>query len=116
MKENEIWNYLDSLNVCKVFILFTAKYKKKSNSTEIIIQSIMATTKCGQNNIDWEEELYKEKSALTKPIYDEYSNFVGKVDGMLTYDNDKKKAILSGKVIKKILENFQKDITCTQSN
>ena len=111
MTENEIWNYLDSINVSKVFILFTAKYKKKTNTTELIIQSIMATTKCGKNNIDWEEDLYKEKSILTKPIYDEYQNFIGKADGMLVYDNEKKKAVFSGKIVKKIFENFRKEVT-----
>lgn len=103
MEQNEIWNYLDSFNVSKVFIGFTVRRKKKTNNTEIIIQSIMATTKCGNNNIDWEEDLYKEKSILTKPIYDEYQNFIGKVDGMLIYDNEKKKAVFSDRIVKKIL-------------
>ena len=110
MNENEIWNYLNSLNVCKIFILFTAKYKKKISATEIIIQSTMVTTKCGKNNIDFSEELYKEKTIFTKPIYEEYEKLIGKVDGMLTYDNDKKKIILSGKIVKKTFENFQKEI------
>lgn len=102
MEQNEIWDYLDSFNVNKVFIGFTVRCKKKTNNTEITIQNVMATTKCGNNNIDWEEDLYKEKSILTKPIYDEYQNFIGKVDGMLIYDNEKKKAVFSDRIVKKI--------------
>jgi len=111
MMENEIWYYLDSLNACKIFILFTAKFKNKAKKVEIVIQSIMATTKCGGNNIDFQGEIHNEKSFLTKPIYNEYKNLVGKVDGMLTYDNDKKKIMLSGRIEKKIFQNFQKEIT-----
>jgi hypothetical protein len=111
MIENEIWNHLDSYNVCKIFILFKAKFKNKTKKVEIVIENIMATTKCGNNNIDFQGEIHNDKSFLTKPIYNEYENLVGKVNCILTYDNENKKIILSGKIEKKIFQNFQKEIT-----
>lgn len=108
--KEEVWEHMDKLNLSKVFIMFSAKYKKKLQKVQFIIQSVMCLTKCDKNNVDWEDEIYKEESFLTKPIYEEYANLNGKADGMLVWNNEMRKVILTSKVTKKLLEQVKKEI------
>ena len=108
--KEEIWTHMENLNLSRIFIMFSAKYKKKFEKVEFIIQSIMPLTKCGKNNVDWNDEIFKEKSFLTQPIFDEYEKIHGKVDGMLVWNNETKKVILTSKITKKILELVKKEL------
>ena len=109
VKNDDIWSFLESLNISKVFILYKGKCKEKELPS-IKIDSVIVTTKCGKNEIKWDNELYNNKSFLTKPIYDLHIDFTGKIDGMLTYDNVKKKSTITGKHKYKITEKFNKEI------
>ena len=107
--DQDLWQKLDELNVAKVFILFTVKKKRKDLEPVTTIQSVMVTTNCGNNQIDWNNEIYSEKSYLTNPIQRDFSNIEGKVDGMLVYDCKSRKVTLSGTHTKKIREKFKKE-------
>jgi len=108
-KPDDIWLYFDNLDVSKVFVMYHGKCKKNQNP-EIVIDSIIVTTKLEQNHISWDQDIYKFESWITKPIYDTHQNFQGKIDGMLTYDNFKKKVTITGKHKYKIEDKFTKDI------
>lgn len=108
-KPDDIWSYFDNLNISKIFVMYHAKCK--NNKPEIVIDSIIAITKCGNNQISWNNDIYQFESWITKPIFDEHKEFSGKIDGMLTYDNFKKKIILKGNRKYKIQEKFTKDLS-----
>jgi hypothetical protein len=106
----EAWKHLDEHNIDKIWIMFSAKYKKKSQKTEFNIESVMCKTKCGKNEVDWDNEIYSEVSYFSKPIYEKYEFLKHKIDGLLVWDNEKKKVIINGKIIKKIKENFREEV------
>lgn len=111
LKNNqELWQKLDDLNIAKVFILFTVKKTKKNPELLTNIQSIMVTTNCGNNQIDWENDVYSDESYLTKPIQLEFSSLDGKVDGMLVYNCGTRTVELSGTLTKKIREKFKRNL------
>ena len=107
--EDELWQRLDEINVAKVFILFTVKKGKKDPNPIITIQSVMVTTNCGNNQIDWDNEIYSEKSFLTSPIQREFSEMDGKFDGMLVYNCGLKKVTISGTHTRKVREKFKRE-------
>lgn len=103
-----IWQRLDSLNISKVFILFAAKRTKKNPELQVTIQSIIVTTKCEKNNVDWGEDIYDFDSPMTKPIREECAELDGKMDGMLTYNNDTRQLNLSATLTRKVREKIKK--------
>ena len=107
---NEMWARLDDLNVAKIFILFTAKNGGKRKQPEVVIQSIMVTTKCGNNNIDWDHDIYSFDSSYTKPIFESCQSLSGKLDGMLVYNNEQRKVTMSGTKTVKVREKVRFDL------
>lgn len=103
---NEIWNYLDKIEVSKVYISYCFK-RKIDDKIEIKIENIIVVLKSPEKEISWDHEIFKDNSVLTWPIYNHHKDFIGKADGLLTYDNNRKKIYLSGKFRKKITEVFK---------
>lgn len=107
---DSVWQRLEALNVSKAFVLFTAKRTAKKPDLELIVQSIIVTTKCGNNSIDWEDDIYKFDSPMVRPIREECADLQGKMDGMLTYDNVARKITLSATVTRKVKEKIKKNL------
>ena len=103
-----LWKKLDDLDVSKVFILFNAKRTKKNPDLEVIIQSIIVTTKTEKNTIPWDNDVYSFDSDFTKPIREQCADLSGKMDGMLVYNNVSKNLSLNATVTKKVKEKIKR--------
>lgn len=102
----EIWDFLENLNVSKLYISYKAK-KKENENLEIKIENTIVTCKeANDSKITWDSELFNDDSFLIFPIRKEHINLNGKADGLLIYDNMKRKIILKGKYKKKITEEY----------
>jgi hypothetical protein len=103
----EVWNLFELVNLSKVYISYSAK-RKNPGQLIVNIENIIATCKNNDDSkLAWDNEIFKNKSFLTLPIYKEHAELNGKADGLLIYDYNKKKIILSGKYKKKITENYK---------
>ena len=106
----KVWELLDRLNVSKVFILYIYKKTKRMPEPQATIQSVMVTTKCGKNDVAWDGEIRGDKSSILKIICEVHKGVEGKVDGMMTYNNNARKVCVSGKIKQKVYFEFNKEI------
>ena len=106
----KVWELLDRLNVSKVFILYIYKKTKRMPEPQATIQSVIVTTKCGKNNVAWDSEICRDKSSILKIICEVHEGVEGKVDGMMTYNNNTKKVCVSGKIKQKVYLEFNREI------
>ena len=103
----EIWDFLEGLNVAKLYISYTAK-KKQDSDLSFKVENIIATSKnADDSKISWDSEIFKEDSFFVSPIKKEHKQLIGKADGLLIYDNIKKEITLRGKYKKKIVEDYK---------
>lgn len=109
--KKEIWQELDAANIAKAIILYIAKYKKKLNVVHISVEGTFAILKNNEKNyLNFEQLVYKEKSYFIEILNIEHSGLKDKINGMLVFDNIRKKVVISGLYKKKITEKFEKDI------
>ena len=104
MTKKEVFEKLEDLKVSKVYVSFS--YEK----SEINIISNIVIMKDGRYTIEWDNEIYSEKSYITKPIFDYEKSDWDIVDGLLVWDVFNKKLIISGEKEKCIKEKFSKEI------
>jgi len=100
----EVFEKLNELKVSKVYVSFS--YEKG----EVNIISNIIIMKDGRYTIEWDNEIYNDKSYITKPIFDYEKYDWDIVDGLLTWDVFNKKLIISGEKEKCIKEKFSKEI------
>lgn len=103
----EIWDYLESLNVAKLYISYKAKKKNNSELNIKIENTIVTCKQANDSKITWDSDLFKDDSFLINPIRKEHVDLNGKADGLLVYDNINRKIILKGKYHKKIIEDYK---------
>lgn len=108
-KQN-IWSKLDEINISKIIILYNAKFKKKSNTISIQIESTFAIFKSEDRAVNWNDIITNDKPYLLDALKSEHADLNGKISGMLVYDNVKRKILLSGTHQKTIVEKFQKEL------
>ena len=104
MNKQEIFKKLDDLNISKVYISFF--YEKN----EIDIISNIVIMKDQRYSVDWGDDVYDNKSYITKPIFDYNKEKWETIDGLLTWDVTNKKLIISGKKEKCLEEKFSEEI------
>ena len=104
MNKQEIFKKLNDLNISKVYISFF--YEKN----EVNIISNMIIMKDERYSVDWGNDVYDDKSYITKPIFDYKKENWDIIDGLLTWDINNKKLIISGKKQKCIEEKFLEEI------
>jgi hypothetical protein len=102
----QIWDLLEKQDISKVYISYSTKRKKVEDQISIIIQDVTIVCKHANHSI-FHDEIFKEDSFLRMPIFNSHKEVIGKSDGLLTYDNIKKKIILKGKYNKKIIEEYK---------
>jgi len=100
----EVFEKLNELKVSKVYVSFS--YEKG----EVNIISNIIIMKDGRYTIEWDNEIYNDKSYITKPIFDYEKGNWEIIDGLLTWDVINKKLIISGKKQKCIEEKFSEEI------
>lgn len=103
----EIWDYLENLNVSKLYISYKAKKKLNSELNIKIENTIVTCKQANDSKITWDSDLFKDDSFLIYPIRKEHISLNGKADGLLIYDNVNRKIILKGKYQKKIIEDYK---------
>lgn len=103
----EIWDYLENLNVSKLYISYKAKKKFNSELNIKIENTIVTCKQANDSKITWDSDLFKDDSFLIYPIRKEHISLNGKADGLLVYDNANRKIILKGKYQKKIIEDYK---------
>jgi hypothetical protein len=104
MTKHEIFKKLKSLNISKVYVMFS--YENKNIS---IISNIVITVD-GRYSVDWNEDVYSDKSYIVKPIFDFDKLDYNYIDGLLTWDAQKEKIIISGERKKINSEKFSQEI------
>lgn len=104
MTKNEIFKRLKSLNVSKIYITF---FCEKDNID--IISNIVIMTD-GRYSVDWNDDIYKDKSYITEPIFNYDKKDWLNIDGLLTWDVVNKKLIISGEKEKCVKEKFSEEI------
>lgn len=102
----QIWDLLEQLDISKVYISYSTKRKKLEEQINIKIENI--TIICNHaNHSVFHDEIFKEDSFLRLPIFNSHKEIIGKADGLLTYDNIRKKVTLKGKYNKKTTEEYK---------
>lgn len=104
MKSKKIFKKLKILNVSKIYISF---FYKENNIDIISIITIMKNKKYYLNS---DNEIFKHKSYITKPIFDYNKKKLLSIHGLLIWDIVKKEIIISGKKEKLIKKKFCKNI------
>lgn len=99
----KVFENLKNLHVSKVYVMFS--YEK-----EIEIISNIVVMDDNSYSVDWNNEIYEEKSYITKPIFDYNKKDFNYIDGLLTWDVAKEKIIISGERFKIKKEKFSQEI------
>ena len=74
-----------------------------------IISNIVIMTD-GRYSVDWNDDIYKDKSYITEPIFHYDKKDWVNIDGLLTWDVVNKKLIISGEKEKCLKEKFSEEI------
>ncbi len=104
MNKYEIFKKLKKLHISKVYVMFSYENKEISIISNIVI------TIDGKYSVDWSEEVYSDKSYIVKPIHDFDKLNCDYIDGLLTWDVQKEKIIISGERKKINSEKFSQEI------
>lgn len=64
----------------------------------------------GRYSVDWNDDIYKDKSYITEPIFNYDKKDWLNIDGLLTWDVINKKLIISGEKEKCVKEKFSEEI------